>query len=205
MRTRRPLRLPISKEREFVHRSRRGTPPAPVRKGGLVQLLLQWLQRIDRLNRFSGAVDCWLIYPLIFVLAYEFTARYFFGAPTIWAYDFSYMLYGALYMLGLGYTLLEDGHVKIEFFYEKMSPRKKNITDIIGYLIFFFPAVGALFYYGLEFTWTSWVMEERAKESIFSPPIYPLKTIMLIGIFLLLLQGIAKFSRKVILLLGREQ
>jgi TRAP-type mannitol/chloroaromatic compound transport system permease small subunit len=170
-----------------------------------VQFLLALFDKIDRLNRFSGVVDCWLIYPLIFVLAYEFTARYFFGAPTIWAYDFSYMLYGTLYMLGLGYTLLEDGHVKIEFFYDKMSPRKRSISDIVGYLIFFFPAVGALFYYGIGFTWTSWVLEERAKESIFAPPIYPLKTIMLIGIFLLLLQGIVKFTRKVILLLGRAE
>lgn len=173
--------------------------------GFLVKILKAFLHKIDLLNQAVGRIDCWLIYPLIFVLVYEFIVRYLFAAPTIWAYDFAYMFYGTFYMLGLGFLLLEEGHVKIEFFYEKMPKKKQCIVDLIGYLIFFFPAIGTLFYFGLGFTWESWIMKERAKESIFAPPIYPFKTIMLIGIFLLLIQGFAKFIRKVFYLLGKDE
>jgi TRAP-type mannitol/chloroaromatic compound transport system permease small subunit len=167
-------------------------------------ILRAFVQTADCLSSRFGAIACWFIFPLIFALAYEITARFFFQSPTIWAYDATYMLYGSLYMLGLAYTLLIDGHVKIEFFYEKMSPRKRTVVDIAGYLLFFFPSVGVLFYFCLGFAWESWLMQERAKESIFAPPIYPLKTVMLIGIFLLLIQGTAKFIRHVASLMGRQ-
>ena len=99
---------------------------------------------------WSGKAVAWLMLPLVFELVYDSIARYAFNAPTIWSYDISYMLYGILFMIGGAYALLEESHIRIEVFYTSFSKRGKAITDAIGYLLFFFPSIGILFYYGIR-------------------------------------------------------
>lgn len=169
-----------------------------------MRLLIAFVNAIDRFSKRQAAVVCWLIFALIFTLTFEITARYFFGSPTLWAYDFTYIFYGCFFMLGAAYTLLVDQHVRIEFIHSAMPPRARTIVEIIGYLIFFFPAIGALLYFGIDFAWESWVVDEHAKQSIWAPPIYPFKTVLPVAAFLLFLQGMAKFIRCVASLFGRE-
>ncbi|MBW2127177.1 MAG: TRAP transporter small permease subunit, partial [Deltaproteobacteria bacterium] len=147
----------------------------------------------------------WLMLPLIFELVYDAVARYLFNAPTVWSFDLSYMLCGVLFMIGGAYTLLEEAHIRIEVFYIKFSERGKAIADVIGYLIFFFPAIGALFYFGIFYAAESWETLERSMSSYWSPPIYPFKTIIPLAAFLLLLQGIAKFINALAMIIkGKE-
>ncbi len=160
---------------------------------------------MERLSQWSAKIVYGLIFVLISALTYEITVRYFFGSPTVWAYDATYMLYGTFYMLGAAYTLMVEGHVRVDAIYSKMSSRRKLIVDIIGYLVFFFPSIGALLYFGIEFAWESWRLWEKAKESIWAPPIYPFKTILPLATFLLLLQGIAKFIQCLNSLRGKEE
>ncbi len=150
---------------------------------------------IDRLSEWIGKASAWLIPLLIAELVYDTIARYVFNAPTAWSYDISYMLYGAAFMGGASYTLLLDEHVRIEVIYEKVSRRSRAIIDAIGYVIFFFPSMGALLYFGTEFTIKSWKLLETSGESMWSPPIYPFKTIIPITALLLILQGIVQFIR----------
>jgi TRAP-type mannitol/chloroaromatic compound transport system permease small subunit len=105
------------------------------------------------------------------------------------------MLYGTAFMGAAAYTLLCDEHVRIELIYEKVSPKSRAIIDAIGYLVFFFPSVGALFYFGVEFALKSWRMLETSGESMWSPPIYPFKTIIPFAAFVLILQGVVQFCR----------
>lgn len=150
---------------------------------------------IDRLSEWIGKASAWLIPLLIAELVYDTIARYVFNAPTAWSYDISYMLYGAAFMGGASYTLLLDEHVRIEVIYEKVSPKSRAVIDAIGYVIFFFPSMGALLYFGTEFTIKSWKILESSGESMWSPPIYPFKTIIPITALLLILQGIVQFVR----------
>jgi len=150
---------------------------------------------IDRLSEWIGKASAWLIPLLIAELVYDTIARYVFNAPTAWSYDISYMLYGAAFMGGASYTLLLDEHVRIEVIYEKVSPKSRAVIDAIGYVIFFFPSMGALLYFGTEFTIKSWKILETSGESMWSPPIYPFKTIIPITALLLILQGIVQFVR----------
>jgi TRAP-type mannitol/chloroaromatic compound transport system permease small subunit len=152
-------------------------------------------KRIDRLSEWIGKGSAWLIPLLIVELVYDTVARYIFNSPTAWSYDISYMLYGAAFMGGAAYTLLLDEHVRIEIIYENVSPKSRAIIDAIGYLIFFFPSMGALLYFGTEFTIKSWKILETSGESMWSPPIYPFKTIIPIAAVLLIFQGIVKFAR----------
>jgi len=152
------------------------------------------INHIDLSSNWSGKIVSWLIYLLILELAYDTVARYGFIAPTAWSYDISYMLYGALFMLGAAYTLLADEHIRVEAFYERFSPRARALIDLIGYLVFFFPSVGALIYFGIDFAWEAWKLRETS-ITFWAPPVYPLKALIPIAAFLLMIQGMAKFIR----------
>ncbi|RLB42879.1 MAG: hypothetical protein DRH12_04560 [Deltaproteobacteria bacterium] len=160
---------------------------------------MQW---IDRLNRWIAKGTAWLVPLLILELVYDTAARYIFNCPTEWSYDISYMLYGAIFMLGAAHTLAIDKHVRIETIYGKLSPKGKALMDGICYLIFYFPSVSALLYFGTKFAVRSWKMWEAGGESMWQPPIYPFKTILPIAALLLLLQGIAQFIRCANTLMG---
>ena len=161
---------------------------------------------IDFISKWTGNIVRWLTLLLIGGLCYEVFARYALNAPTRWAFDVTYMVFGTLFMLGAAYTLLVDEHVRVDIIHSMVSPKTRDIIEIIGYLIFFFPAIGLLLYSGAGYAWESWEMGERAKESVFSPPIYPFKTVLPVAAFLLLIQGIAKFARCLInLVKGNER
>jgi len=156
---------------------------------------------IDATTRWTAKAAAWLVPLLVLELVYDTAARYLFNAPTSWSYDMSYMLYGAIFMLGAAHTLHIDRHVRIETFYGKLSARGKALVDGIGYLLFFFPVVGCLLYFGSEFALRSWKMFEVGSESMWQPPIYPFKTILPLAAALLLLQGASEFLRCVRVLL----
>jgi len=150
---------------------------------------------IDRLNHWIAKGAAWLVPVLILELVYDTAARYLFNSPTEWSYDISYMLYGAIFMLGAAHTLAIDKHVRIETIYGKLSRRAKALINAVCYLILYFPSVLALLYFGTTFTVRSWKMWEAGGESMWQPPIYPFKTILPLAALLLLLQGIAQFLR----------
>ncbi len=153
---------------------------------------------IDRISVWSGKAVAWFCLILILELVYDTIARYAFNAPTSWSYDISYMLYGSFFMMGASYTLLLDEHVRIGLFYEKVSPRQRALINVAGYIIFFFPTVLTILWFGAEFAIKSWKIAEHSGVSMWSPPIYPFKTIIPIASFLLLLQGAVQFARSLV-------
>jgi len=158
---------------------------------------------IDAMSIWSGKAVAWLGVVLILELVYDTVARYGFNAPTSWSYDISYMLYGVMFMVGSAYTLLLDEHVRIGVIYDRVTKRTQAIINIIGYTIFFFPVMLAIFWYGMEYAVTSWKMMEHAGVSMWSPPIYPFKTIIPLSALLLLLQGSVDFGRNLMAAVGR--
>jgi len=152
---------------------------------------------IDTLSEWSGRVFAWLIVPLVLGLTYEVIARYAFDAPTIWAYDVGYMLYGSHFMLGAAYTLLRKGHIRTDFFYEKWSPRRQGLIDAALYLFLFFPGVFFFFLAGWDSAAHSWFLRETSEASPWRPPLYPFKTVMPVTAALLFIQGISEFIKSV--------
>jgi len=155
----------------------------------------KFLYIIDRTNEIVFKAIMWLIFPLFFSLFYEVVARYGFRSPTIWSYDLTYMLYGTMFILCSPYVLGKNKHVRIDLFYERFSPKVKNLVDAILYVVFFFPAITVLLYKGIEYAITSWKIGETSGASPWRPPLYPLKTIFAIALFLLLFQGIVQFIK----------
>jgi TRAP-type mannitol/chloroaromatic compound transport system permease small subunit len=153
---------------------------------------------IDSLSTWVGKAFAWLIMVLTLGVSYEVLVRYVFRAPTTWAFDFSYINYGAMFLMAGAYTLSRGGHVRADVVYRFFKPRTQASLDLVLYIIFFLPAVAALIYSGWNYASTS----IRFKEvSIFSPagiPIFPLKALIPATGVLLLLQGIAEIIRCII-------
>ncbi|MBZ0147819.1 MAG: TRAP transporter small permease subunit [Pseudorhodoplanes sp.] len=153
---------------------------------------------IDSLSMWVGKSFGWLILVLTLGTCYEVFVRYVLAAPTTWAFDFSYITYGGLFLMAGAYTLSRNAHVRGDVIYRLWPPRVQASIDLTLYIIFFLPAVLAWIYAGWQFAKMSIQFRE---VSIFSPagvPVFPLKTLIpLTGVFLLL-QGIAEIIRCII-------
>lgn len=157
--------------------------------------MTRFLYFVDALSTWVGKAFAWLILVLTLGISYEVFVRYALRAPTTWAFDFSYINYGALFLMAGAYTLSRNGHVRGDVVYRLWQPRTQASVDLTLYIVFFLPAVLAFIYAGWPYAQTS----IRFKEvSIFSPagvPIFPLKTLIPVAGVLLLLQGIAEIIR----------
>ena len=157
-----------------------------------------FLMFIDSLSTWVGKAFSWLILVLTFGVSYEVFVRYVLNSPTTWAFDMSYITYGALFLMTGAYALSRNGHVRGDVLYRFWRPRVQASMDLALYFIFFMPAVLAFIYSG----WGYAAMSIRFREvSIFSPagvPVFPLKTLVPVTGVFLLLQGIAEIIRCVL-------
>jgi TRAP-type mannitol/chloroaromatic compound transport system permease small subunit len=160
---------------------------------------------IDALSTGAGWVAGWLIVPMTLAVTYEVTARYAFRAPTIWAYDTTYMLYGTQFMLAAAYTMLRGGHIRTDVFYEHWSPRTRALVDAVSYVFFFFPGMAFVLYAGGAEFWKSWEIGERSDWSAWRPVIYPLKAVIPVSAGLLLLQGFSELVKCLRVIRGRAR
>lgn len=157
-----------------------------------------FLHFIDSLSTWVGKAFAWLILILTLGISYEVFVRYVLGAPTTWAFDFSYITYGAMFLMAGAYALSRNSHVRADVFYRLWSPRTQAKMDLLLYILFFLPAILAFMYSG----WNYASMSVRFREvSIFSPagvPVFPLKALIPITGLLLFLQGLAEVIRCVL-------
>jgi len=151
----------------------------------------------DAASEWSGRVVAWLTLPLALVLAAEVVSRYGFNKPTAWAYDITYMLYGAHFMLCAAFTLKRGGHIRTDFVYRLLPVRVQGALDALLYLVLFLPALSLFLWASIDFASDSWRQLERSFESPWMPPIYPLKTVLPVSATLLIIQGVAELLKSV--------
>jgi TRAP-type mannitol/chloroaromatic compound transport system permease small subunit len=157
--------------------------------------LLRVLAGLDTINEWFGRAVAFMVLPLMMGLSYEVIMRYGFDAPTFWAYDTSYMLYGSHFMLGAGYTLLKKGHIRTDFFYENWSVRQQATVDATCYLFLFFPGMILFLIAGWQSAHLAWVIRETSEATAWRPYIYPFKWTIPIGAIFLILQGVSEFLK----------
>ncbi|PAU78167.1 TRAP transporter small permease subunit [Halomonas salipaludis] len=155
---------------------------------------------IDHISTWMGKVFAWAILLLTFVVSYEVFMRYVVGAPTTWAYDTSYMLYGTLFMMAGAYALAHNAHVRADVVSRYFPPRVQAGLDLGLYMIFFYPGILALLFYGWDFFALSFRQNEHSSYTPGGPPIYPYKFVIPACAALLALQGVAEVSRCILCL-----
>jgi TRAP-type mannitol/chloroaromatic compound transport system permease small subunit len=159
-----------------------------------------YIRFADDLSAWFGKVFAWCIIVMAFGIGYEVVVRYAFRAPTPWAFDLSYMLYGTLFMMAGAYTLSRNGHVRGDFIYRLWKPRTQAGVELVLYFFFFFPGVTALVLAGWKYAARSWGYLEVSSNSPAGIPIFQFKSVIVAAGMLLFLQGIAQVFRCIICL-----
>ncbi|MEO1206761.1 MAG: TRAP transporter small permease subunit [Pseudomonadota bacterium] len=155
---------------------------------------------IDKISTWVGHAFAWCIVVMAVGVGYEVIMRYLFRAPTTWAFDISYMMYGALFMMCGAYALSKDSHVRGDIFYRSWAPKTQARLELFLYIIFFFPGVIALMLAGWKFAAKSYGWQEVSSMSPANVPIWQFKLIIPAAGFLLMLQGLAEVCRCIICL-----
>ena len=155
---------------------------------------------IDSLSAWIGKAFAWCILVLTFATCYEVFVRYLLNAPTVWAFDMSVQMYGALFMMAGAYTLSRNGHVRGDVVYRLLPIRAQAGIDLVLYFLFFLPGVLALIFYGYGFARDSWFYQEVSWNSPARIQIYFFKTLIPLSGLFLLLQGAAEVVRCILCL-----
>jgi len=153
------------------------------------------IHAIEGLNIWVGRAFGWCILILTLSVSYEVFVRYVLNAPTVWAFDMMVQMYGALLLMSGPYALAQDSHVRGDVFYRLFSVRWQARVDFLLYLLFFFPGMLALFWYGWEIAADSWRYQEVSWNSPARIQIYFFKTLIPLAGALMLLQGVAELMR----------
>lgn len=162
----------------------------------------RFVQYVEAINKVVGKFSQYLIFGMMGILLFESITRTIFNQPHIWVVEMAQFTMAAYYLLGGGYSMILDGHVRMDLLYGRWSARKRAVFDaltavmLLFYLVvLLYGAISSLEYalrYG-QVNYTSW-----------APPLAPIKIIMTIGIFLMLLQTIAMFFKDLEVALKRE-
>lgn len=150
---------------------------------------------IEGLNVWVGRAFGWCILLLTFSVSYEVFVRYVLNAPTVWAFDMMVQMYGALFLMAGPYALAQDAHVRGDVLYRLFPTRWQARIDFLLYLLFFFPGMLALFWYGMEIASDSWRYKEVSWNSPARIQVYFFKTLIPVAGGLLILQGLAELLR----------
>ena len=174
----------------------------------MIPWMAKTIEFIDSKMLLSGKIIMWITIPLIYAMIHEVIGRHFFNRPTLWSFDISRMLAGALFMLGAAYTLSKGIHIRADFLYRNWTVKNQARVDLFLYLLFFITGFLVFFYVSFDYAYTSIcgrsnleeclggkVRIQRAMDTTWMPIMWPLKSCMPIGAFLLLVQGFSEILK----------
>lgn len=166
--------------------------------------LAAWARRIDTINAAIGGVVRWFAIAMVLIQIGIVVLRYVFGTSFIAVGETVLYLHAALFMLGGGYTLLADGHVRVDIFYGEASERRKAWINLLGTVFLLVPTCVAIAYATWPTVWNSWAILEGPISVGGLPASFLLKSLMPAFAILLLIQGLAMALRSVALLMGGD-
>ena len=162
-----------------------------------MSILKSFLKFIDAVNERVGNLLSYFLFLFFVLLLMEVVLRYFFNAPTVWANELAQMLFGAYAILAGGYIMRTGGHVNVDILYSRLSIKSRAGLDIFTSLLFFL-FCAMLLIYGGSLAWDSLSRFEHS-QSAWNPPLYPAKLMIPLAAALLLLQGLVKLLRDILI------
>lgn len=166
-----------------------------------MQWLHAWIRWQDRLSEWLGRVVAWLGFALVGMLVFEVVARQLLSSPTSWAHEASTLTYGVYAILAGAYTEKWHGHVRIDIFSQRLSPRHQALLSmVINLLVIVLLAL--LLRSAFEFAMQSVAIQERSFRSTWAPIIWPFKVMIPVAVLLIMLQMLANAARHLCTVLG---
>lgn len=160
------------------------------------------IRSIDLINEYVGRGIAWVALGMVLVQFIVVIMRYVFAVGSIPVQESIWYMHGILFMVGAGYTLLHDGHVRVDIFYREASPRRKALVDLAGVMVFLLPVCAATWWLSWSYVYHAWEIHEESLEVSGLPLIYLLKTVILVFVVLVALQGISLAVKSALTLSG---
>ncbi len=157
---------------------------------------------IDRFSEFSGRAVSWCTLLLVILVTLNVALRYAFNISFVFMEEMQWHLYALVFLLGAGYTLRYNGHVRVDVLYQRLGKRSRAFINVAGCLLFLFPGCYLVIKTSIPFVESSWAMGEGSADPGGLPARYLLKGIIPLAFFLLALQGVSMFLQNLFLLMG---
>jgi TRAP-type mannitol/chloroaromatic compound transport system permease small subunit len=154
----------------------------------------------EAVNDYVGRIVAWLTLATVLVCATVVFIRYALQTGFVWMQELYVWTHAAAFMLGAGYTLMANKHVRVDILYARASPKKQAWLDLISTFVFLFPWVTLLSYFAWPYVLQSWELWETSSQVGGMPGLYIMKTIILAFGGLMFLQGLAICARSVLIL-----
>lgn len=158
---------------------------------------------VDWINERVGRGAAWLTLAMVLITFAVAILRYVFSVGFVWLQESYVWLHGVVFMLGAGYTLLHDGHVRVDIFYREASPRRKAMVDLLGALFLLLPFVAMVAWVSWPYALVAWQRLEGSREAGGLPGLFLLKSVLVVFCVLVGLQALAMAARAVLALAGR--
>jgi TRAP-type mannitol/chloroaromatic compound transport system permease small subunit len=167
--------------------------------------LVAFVNLIDRLNERIGQGIAWLTLLMVLITFTVVILRYVYAIGWVWLQESYVWLHGVVFMVGAGYTLLHNGHVRVDIFYRPNSARYKAIIDFFGSLVLLLPLVLVIIFVSYGYVLDSWMRLEESREAGGLPALFLLKSVILVFCVLIGLQGLSLMARSFLVLIGHPE
>ena len=169
-----------------------------------MEVLKRICKAIDTLNGWVGKAVSWVTLVLVVVVFVDVVMRYMFNTSFVFTQELEWHLFAVIFLIGAGYTLLQDGHVRVDIIYQRLRPKAKAWVNLVGVIFFLIPGCVLVITTSWQFVYTAWTVMEGSPDPGGIPFRFIVKGTIPVGFGLLLLQGIALGLRSLMVLLGTE-
>ena len=166
------------------------------------KLIKYYIKFIDYISLKTGRATMYLVFVMMFILILSFVTRNIINIPLIWIIEMAQFVMTGYYLLGGGYSMLTDDHVRMDLIYSKLKNKTKALLDSLTSVFLIFYLV--VLFYGSISSLTYTIETNQRLFTAWAPYVWPIKSVMTFGIMLMLLQSIAIFFKDLAKVLGRE-
>jgi TRAP-type mannitol/chloroaromatic compound transport system permease small subunit len=155
---------------------------------------------IDAFNTRVGHIASWMTLTIVLVTIFDVIMRYIFKSGTIWIQELEWHLFAANFMLAASWTLIQNGHVRVDIFYVNFHMKTKQWINLVGSILFLLPYCVLIVYASMPFVMDSWSMLEGSSDPGGLPGRFIIKSVIPLTFLLLALQGISEIIKNILLM-----
>ncbi len=160
---------------------------------------------IESIVRYFGKIVSWLVVGLVILVVYDVITRYLFNFSKNWVMELEWHFFALIFLLGIGYTLQADKHVRVDVFYTNFSEQGKAWVNLIGSLFLLIPWTLILMLNANKYAYHAWKIGEGSTNPGGLPARYVIKYAIVMGMFLLLLQGLSMILKSIMIILQKNK
>jgi len=167
-----------------------------------LRMVSRW---IDGMNDWIGRVIvAWVTLGLVLVVFIDVVMRYLFNTSFVFTQELEWHVFGFIFLIGAGYTLFHDGHVRVDIIYQRLGVKGQAWTNLIGVIFFLIPGCIMVIITSWKFMYNAWAIMEGSPDPGGIPCRFLLKGTITLGFVLLTLQGFSLGVHSLMQLLGKE-